>query len=112
MQLFRGFTNWKEGTQCFRGHENRKCHKIALETLITLPKTTPNIGEILSSSLASDREQNRRCLLKILSGLRFLARQGCAIRGDLGEGNLMQLMKVMSREDSKVSLKCNMSYLS
>ncbi len=98
MKLFRGFTNWKEGTQCFREHEKRECHRIALETLTTLPKT-PNIGELLSSSLAKDREQNRRCLLKILRCLR--SRQGCAIRGDLGQGNLMQLMKVMS-EDPKV----------
>jgi len=57
------------------------------EKLITLPKSTPNVGEMLSHSLASDREQNRCSLLKILSGLRFLACQGCATRGDLGEGN-------------------------
>ena len=62
---------------------------------------------MLSSSLASDKEQNRRFLLKNCSGLRFLAWQGCAIRGNLGEANLMQLMKVMSEEDSTVSLKCN-----
>ncbi len=103
MQLFRGFTNWKEGTQSFRAHENRKSHKVALEILVSLPKTTPNIGGMLSSSLAVDREQNRSCLLKILHGLKYLARQGCAIRGDLGEGNLMQLMKLMSEDDSKAS---------
>ncbi len=76
-----------------------------MEILVSLPKTTPNIGEMLSSTLAKDREQNRNCLLKILRGLKYLARQGCAIRGDLGEGNLMQLMKVMSEDDAKVSLE-------
>ena len=75
-----------------------------METLVTLPKTTPNIGEMLSSTLTADKQQNRSCLLKILRGLRYLARQGCAIRGDLGEGNLLQLLKVMSEDDSKVSL--------
>ena len=33
MQLYQGFTNWKEGTQCFQLHESRKYHKMAVEKI-------------------------------------------------------------------------------
>ena len=49
--------------------------------------------------------KNRHCFLKVLGSLRFLARQGCALRGnEEGEGNLMQLMKLIGESDSKVIL--------
>ena len=43
-------------------------------------------------------------LLKVLSSLQYLARQGCAIRGhdDKCDCNLYQLMKFVSKDDSKV----------
>lgn len=77
-------------------------HKIALESLITLPKTTKNLGSMLSTSLTSTRENNRHCLMLVLNSLRYLARQGCALRGDKEEGNLIQLVKLMGNSDSKV----------
>ena len=79
-----------------------------MEKLVTLSATFRDVGEMLSSSLTSERANNRHCLLKSLSSLKFLARQGCAIRGhdqsdNTGnEGNLMQLMKLVSEDDSKV----------
>lgn len=77
-----------------------------------MPATYRDVGEMLSSSLASERSNNRHCLLKILSALKFLARQGCAIRGHNqsdnpgNEGNLMQLMILVSEDDSKVCELC------
>ena len=50
--------------------------------MITLPKTTKDIGETLSTKHAENKNDNRECLLKILSSLRFLGRQGLQIRGD------------------------------
>ena len=88
----------------FRQHEKSVCHKLAVEKVITLPATTPDVGEMLSTILACDRANNWHCLLKVLSSLQYLARQGCAIRGhdDKCEGNLYQLMKFISKDDSKV----------
>ena len=44
----------------------------------------------------------RFCLMMVLNGLTFLARQGCALRGDKDEGNLIQLMKLMGINVIKV----------
>ncbi len=74
-----------------------------MEKLITLPRTTSNIGEMLCTSLAKSQANSRHCLLKILSSLRYLARQGCAIRrAKEDDGNLQQLMKLMSQDDLQV----------
>ena len=44
-----------------------------MERVFTLPATTPDIGEVLSTVHAQEKFENRQCLLKILSNLRFLA---------------------------------------
>ena len=64
------------------------------------------IGELLSSAHASEKATNRQCLLKILSNLRFFARQGCAIRGhgDETDSNYYQLLKLRSEDDKKVAM--------
>ena len=55
------------------------CHKEAVEKIVTLPATTRDVGELLSDMHAQEKIENRQCFLKILSNLRFVARQGCAI---------------------------------
>ena len=81
------------------------CHKLAVEKLCTIPATCRNVGEMLCNTLAVEKANNRHCLLKVVSGLKFLARQGCGIRGhDDNEGNLLQLMKLLGENDPKVIL--------
>ena len=41
-----------------------------------------DIGEQLSKQVASEKRDNTQCLLKVLSNLRYPARQGIALRGD------------------------------
>ena len=98
----RGFSNWKDATISFRKHDCSNCHKEAIEKMITLPAATRDVGEMLSSQHSAEKAQNRTCLLKILSNLRFLARQGCAIRGS-GEhekdSNFYQLYKLRCEDD-------------
>lgn len=67
---------------------------------------------MLSKSLSTQRASNRQCLLKVLSSLKFLARQGCGIRGhdDKCDGNLYQLVKLMSQEDPKVTMIAILNY--
>jgi len=76
-----------------------------VEKVLTLPATTRDVGELLSSAHACERAVNQRCLLEILSNLRFLARQGCTIRGhgDEADGNFHQLLKLRSEYDKMVS---------
>ena len=85
-------------------HEQCATHKRAVEAVITLPATTKDVGELLSSVHASEKATNRQCLLKILSNLRFFARQGSAIRGhgDETDSNYYQLLKLRGEDDEKV----------
>ncbi len=56
---------------------------------------------MLCKNLAIKKANNCHCLQKIVTSL---ARQGNAIRGhDVNEGNLMQLMQLLSQDDPKVS---------
>ena len=74
-----GFCNWKDATIAFCNHEQSVCHKEAMEKIVTLPATTRDVGELLSGMHAKEKIENRQCFLKILSNLRFVASQGCAI---------------------------------
>ena len=43
---------------------------------VVLPRTCPDVGEMLSSHQAQEKKEDRACIIKILSNLKFLARQG------------------------------------
>ena len=102
--ITRGFTNWKLATSAFRQHEASDCHKEAVEKMLTLPLTTKDIGEMLSTAHSEEEKNNRECLLTIIANLRYLARQSCAIRGDGDESdsNFMQLLKLSGRSNPEV----------
>ena len=106
MQVSKGFFNSKDGTIAFRKHEKILCQKEAVEKLLTLPSTTRDIGELLSSAHAQEKAANRHCLLKVISSLQFLGRQGYAIRGhgDKIDGNFHQLMKLQGDDDQRWEL--------
>ena len=83
--------------------------------MVKIPSTTQNVGEMLSASYASQKDENRRMLLVILSSIRFLGRQGLALRGRYktnddstlrGEidSNFIQLLRLRA-EDSPGILK-------
>lgn len=99
-----GFSNWKDATAGFKSHEKTECHQAAVERVVTLPKVTKDVGEMLSVSHANDKEVNRQCLLNVLSSIRFIARQGLALRGDGddSESNYIQLLKLRGEDDSKI----------
>ena len=50
-----GFSNWKDATAKFAKHEGSRCHKDSVLKTITLPATTSDVGEMLSSRLAKER---------------------------------------------------------
>ncbi len=58
----------------------------------------------LSNVLASQQEEARKCLLKIISAVQFLARLGLSFRGrDDDEGNFDHLLKYKSEDDPSLS---------
>ena len=81
--LVEGFTNWKKATEKFAKHEKSDFHRICFQAV----SSTVDVGDMLNQQAATEKQQNRDCLLKILSTMRFLARQGLALRGDGDESN-------------------------
>ena len=100
----RGFAYWKDATIAFKKHASSDCHKEAVEVSIVLPRSCPDVGEMLSSQHSQQKKVNRECLLKIIANLKFLARQGLALRGDNDvDSNFMQLMKLHARDDPRLT---------
>ena len=102
----RGYCNWKDATGekgAFNTHQKSATHKGAVEVIFTLPATTGNVGEMLSRAHARERLENRDYLLKLFQNIRFLSRQGIALRGhDDANSNFIQLLQLRSIDDSKI----------
>lgn len=92
---------WKDATISFKNHEASTSHKDAMQVVVVIPSTCQDVGEMLSQEHACEKSENRQCLLRIFSIIRFLARQGLAFRGDTDEtdSNFMQLLKLQSLDD-------------
>lgn len=91
------FDNWKKAHETFSHHQQSVTHREAI--LKNELMQQPSIEAQLSGSVQSEQERNRRMLMKQLSSLRYLLRQGLALRGhDENEGNLVQLLKLHSED--------------
>jgi len=86
-------------------HANSAFHNEAAEVVITLPATTGDVGEHLSTKHLREKQQNSNVLMKLLCSVRFLARQGLALRGDGSEedGNYLQLLQLLASHDPLIS---------
>lgn len=99
--ISKGFSNWKDATIAFKKHELSTCHHEAVDVMITIPATTKDVGEQLSQQHCQEKATNRKMFLNILSSIRYLARQGLALRGDGDEqdGNFLQLLQHKGEDD-------------
>ena len=99
-----GFKNWKDATISFKTHEASASHKEALQVVIVIPSTCSDVGEMFSREHAQEKGENRQCLLRILSNIRFLSRQALAFRGDGDEtdSNFMQLLKLRGLDNPRI----------
>eukprot|EP00731_Ephydatia_muelleri_P012458 Em0006g1352a len=71
--ISRGYCYWKDATGKKGGfcrHEASGCHKAAVEAVVTLPKTTGDIGELLSSAHAKEKASNQKNLMTVARCLR------------------------------------------
>ena len=76
-----GYSNWKDSSVRLPAHEATVCHKIVILKIVTLPATTRDVGELLSAAYAHEQLDRRQCFMKLLSNVRFLARQALPLRG-------------------------------
>ena len=99
-----GFANWKDACVKFNIHEQSSCHKESIEKIVTLPSTVRDVGEMLSSEHKQEKLKRQQMLLKIISNIRFLARQALPLRGDGNEcdSNFMQLLLLSSGDDKQI----------
>ena len=92
-----GFNNWKKAKERFERHQASESHKEALVKFQCMQ--APTVVEQLSTQASRTQATNRSMLLKELSSLQFLLRQGLAIRGHKkSEGNLVQLLELRSND--------------
>ena len=72
--------------------------------MIVIPSTCHDIEDMLVKQHKQEKKDNRQCLLKILSNVQFLARQGLPFRGDAEEtdSNFIQLLKLRGLDDPRI----------
>lgn len=104
-----GYKNWSNAATTGRGfdkHNQSEAHREAHLRFNVIPSQRKDIGEQLSQAHAEEKSANREALLKILSNVRFLARQSLPLRGD-GDGsdsNFTQLY-LLREEDNPILRK-------
>ena len=91
----KGFNNYKKAFEKFRAHEDADSHLEARIKFRSL--SNPSVKEQISNQAAKLQAARRAGLLKQLEAMRFLLRQGIALRGHSEkEGNLHQLLTAWS----------------
>ena len=93
----KGYYNWKNARSTDKGfstHESSRCHQQDVHRLLTVPKSTQDISLALEKNLSNVQ-------LKVISSVRYLARQGLPLRGkkDDKESNFQQLLKLPAEND-------------
>ena len=67
----------RERRQAFHNMKDGQCHQEAVERSIAIrAMMTKDVGEHISSAHEEDKDNNIKAPIKILSNIRFLARQG------------------------------------
>ena len=66
--IYSGYSNWKNAIVNMGGgfscHERSRSHKTALEVVVSLPQTTKDVREMLSSKYAEEKRIRRLYLYK------------------------------------------------
>lgn len=92
-----GFENWKKALERFAVHARSDLHKEAVLKIELLKQGS--VHTIISNKLKEEQRVRREMLVKQISTLKYLTRQGLAVRGnDDLEGNLL----VMETSKSKL----------
>ena len=101
------------GRKLFEKHQNTLSHHEAVDYVVKIPSTSRDVGKMLSADLANVKAENRKTLRVIFSSIRFLSRQGLALRGRFKAGensekraefdlNLIQLLRTRGEDDPAI----------
>ena len=92
--LKQGFQNWKrvtEKSRGFRKHGMSKAHKEAVVRYVKTNPTQPDVVDMVSTEAEKILFKNRQMLLKILTNIRFLARQALPLRGNWDKKSKLEI---------------------
>ena len=97
-----GFNNLKKALERFREHENSVMHKEAVLNVAAIKST--GIGAQLCEQLERDQKHHQSMLMKLISCIKYLARQGLPFRGHIedAEGNSYQLLLLEARDNTEM----------
>ncbi len=96
-----GYQNWKKALERFRNHESSHFHKEA--HLKWIAQQRPTVESQLNAEVKNQQQKRRAGLVLQMRAIQYLTRQGIALQGHAeSEGNLMQLMLTLSKEDDIV----------
>ena len=68
----KGFSNFKDGTIGIKKHKESGSHKGAFQVMMVIPSTCRDVGDMLVKQHKQEKKDNRQCLLKIISNVKFL----------------------------------------
>jgi len=97
-----GFGNWNKPLERFDMHEKSHMHCETTERL-QFRASSIHIGCMLNTKAVAEQEFHRCMLLKLLRAIKFLGKQGLAIRGhnesaEAFQGNLYQLLLLQAED--------------
>ena len=96
-----GFKNWKKAIEKFKGHERSQHHRLAVTNLAFHKENQP-ISAQLCDQVSNEQRSARNALLKIITSIRYLGRQGLAIRGhDSDGGNFQRFLELRAEDDDE-----------
>jgi Domain of unknown function (DUF4371)/hAT family C-terminal dimerisation region len=105
-----GYRNWKNAIANFAKHEKSATHMFSVSQL-RHTATSDSIGTQLSKKLCSEQVTAFGVLMKIITSVRYLARQGLALRGhEHDEGNLEELLNLREAECPDLKVWRNTRY--
>ena len=97
----KGFSSWKKAPQCFVEHQQTHCHKSAASYHVVIPKYK-DLGEMTNDKIVNVCEKERKYLLHLIRCLRYLARQGIALKGNESNDNFTLLMTLLETKDESI----------
>jgi hypothetical protein len=97
-----GYCNWKKAIEKFTEHQSSRSHKFAVQQLV---KPSKPVDQQLIFHALTSQQQATRCLSVIFTSVKYLARQGQALRGhDEHDGNFMQLLRLRAADITELTL--------
>jgi Domain of unknown function (DUF4371) len=94
-----GFCDWKNAMRAFERHDKCDCHREAVDNWHSISKVRTSVSVQLNQQLLTEQRAAAVGLSTVITSIKFLARQGLALRGHSEmSGNLHQLLLIRSHD--------------